>query len=206
MEINNKKMKKIIILVIVFFTSIISFAQVQMKPDSTDHLTFKGVPINGTLNEYVSKMKKKGFVHIGTKDGIAMLKGDFAAYKNCIVGVATLKQMDLASKITVIFPEQDTWSGLSSNYFSLKELLTEKYGEPYESVEEFQSDIQPRHDNDKMYEVGFDRCKYYTIYETDKGSIQLSIDHDGVSSSFVRLTYFDKVNGKIIRDKAIDDL
>jgi hypothetical protein len=206
MEINNKKMKKIIILVIVFFTSIISFAQVQMKPDSTDHLTFKGVPINGTLNEYVSKMKKKGFVHIGTKDRIAMLKGDFAAYKNCIVGVATLKQMDLVSKITVIFPEQDTWSGLSSNYFSLKELLTEKYGEPYESVEEFQSDIQPRHDNDKMYEVGFDRCKYYTIYETDKGSIQLSIDHDGVSSSFVRLTYFDKVNGKIIRDKAIDDL
>jgi hypothetical protein len=177
-----------------------------MKPDSTDHLTFKGVPINGTLNEYVSKMKKKGFVHIGTKDRIAMLKGDFAAYKNCIVGVATLKQMDLVSKITVIFPEQDTWSGLSSNYFSLKELLTEKYGEPYESVEEFQSDIQPRHDNDKMYEVGFDRCKYYTIYETDKGSIQLSIDHDGVSSSFVRLTYFDKVNGKIIRDKAIDDL
>jgi hypothetical protein len=206
MEINNNKMKKIIILVIVFFTSIISFAQVQMKPDSTDHLTFKGVPINGTLNEYVSKMKKKGFVHIGTKDRIAMLKGDFAAYKNCIVGVATLKQMDLVSKITVIFPEQDTWSGLSSNYFSLKELLTEKYGEPYESVEEFQSDIQPRHDNDKMYEVGFDRCKYYTIYETDKGSIQLSIDHDGVSSSFVRLTYFDKVNGKIIRDKAIDDL
>ena len=157
-------MKKILILVIIFFTSLISFAQTQMKSDTTDHLTFKGVPINGTLNEYVSKMKKKGFVHIGTKDGIAMLKGDFAAYKNCIVGVATLKQVDLVSKITVIFPEQDTWSGLSSNYFSLKDLLTEKYGDPHESVEEFQSDIQPRDDNDKMYEVGFDRCKYYTIY------------------------------------------
>ena len=55
-------------------------------------------------------MKQNGFTHIGTEDGVAMLKGDFASYKNCIVGVATLKQKDLVSKITVIFPECDTWS------------------------------------------------------------------------------------------------
>ncbi len=197
-------MKTILISLFFTLTVITSFAQV--KTDSSDHLTFKGVPINGTLNEYVSKLKKNGFSHIGTENGIAMLKGDFAAYKNCFVGVSTLKQKDLVSKITVIFPEQDTWSTLSSNYFSLKELLTEKYGEPSESVEEFQSNSQPRDDHNKMYQVKFDRCKYYTTYETDKGSIQLSIDHDGVTSSFVRLTYFDKINGNIIRAKAIDDL
>ncbi len=197
-------MKTILISLFFTLTVITSFAQV--KTDSSDHLTFKGVPINGTLNEYVSKLKKNGFSHIGTENGIAMLKGDFAAYKNCFVGVSTLKQKDLVSKITVIFPEQDTWSTLSSNYFSLKELLTEKYGEPSEIVEEFQSNSQPRDDNYKMYEVKLDRCKYYTTYETDKGSIQLSIDHDSITSSFVRLTYFDKINGNIIRAKAIDDL
>lgn len=38
------------------------------------------------------KMKRKGLNHIDTEDGIAMLKGDFASYKNCIVVVSTLKK------------------------------------------------------------------------------------------------------------------
>ncbi|WP_074405798.1 hypothetical protein [Aquimarina megaterium] len=183
---------------------ITSFAQ--DNADTTKHMTFKGVPIDGTLNEYVLKMKKSGFTHVGTKEGVAMLKGDFAAYKDCIVGVATLKQKDLVSKITVIFPESDTWSSLSYNYYNIKELLTEKYGEPSKIVEKFDVHSEPEDDNSKMYEVKFDNCKYYTTYETEKGSIQLSIDHESVISCFVRLSYFDKINSKIIREKAKGDL
>jgi phosphatidylserine synthase len=130
-------MKKIIISVVFVLTAVISFAQVQVNSESSAHLAFKGVPIDGTLHEYVLKMEKNGFTHLGTEEGIAMLKGDFASYKNCIVGVATLKQKDLVSSIKVIFPECDTWSYLSSNYFSLKEMLTEKYGEPSDCVEKF---------------------------------------------------------------------
>lgn len=194
------------ILTSLFFALIVMSSFAQVKSQSSDHLTFKGVPIDGTLNEYVSKLKKSGFNHVGTENGVAMLKGDFAAYRNCIIGVATLEQKDLVSKITVIFPGQDTWSSLSSNYFSLKELLTEKYGEPAEIVEEFQSNSQPRDDNSKMFEVKIDNCKYYTTYETEKGSIQLSIDHDSVLTCFIRFTYCDKINDRIIRAKAIDDL
>jgi hypothetical protein len=194
-------MKKIITSLIVAFIAISSFAQIQ----SSSHLTFKGVPIDGTLNEYVSKMKQNGFTHISTEDGVAMLNGDFAAYKNCIVGVATLKQKDLVSKITVIFPESDTWSLLSSNYFSLKEMLTEKYGNPSDSVEKFDG-LEPRDDNSRMYQVKFDNCKYYTTYIMDKGKIQLSIEHDEVIRCFVMIAYFDKINSEIIKAKAIDDL
>lgn len=197
-------MKTILISILFTLTVITSFAQ--LKPDSSGHLTFKGVLIDGTLNEFVSKMKKNGFTLMRTENGMAMLKGDFAAYKNCIVGVATLKQKDLVSKITVMFPENDTWSNLSSDYFILKELLTEKYGEPSECVEKFQTNSQPRDDNSKMHEVRMDRCTYYTTYETDKGSIQLSIENGEFSSGFVMLSYFDKINGSIIRAKAIDDL
>jgi len=194
-------MKKIITSLIVAFISMSSFAQIQ----SSAHLTFKGVPIDGTLNEYVSKMKQNGFTHTGTENGVAMLTGDFAAYKNCIIGVATLKQKDLISKITVMFPEQGTWSYLSSDYFSLKEMLTEKYGKPSDSTEKFDGS-QPRDDNSKMYEVQFDRCKYYTTYKTEKGSIRLSIEHNGVTSCFVLLAYYDKINSEIIMKKAKDDL
>jgi hypothetical protein len=179
---------------------------IQINADSSPHLSFKGVPIDGTLSEYIAKMKQNGFTLVGIEDETAMLSGDFAGYKNCIVGVATLKQKDLVSRITVIFPECNTWSSLSSNYFSLKKMLSEKYGNPSESVEKFQSSSQPKDDNSKMYEVKFDRCNYYTDFETEKGSIELSIEHESVSSCFVMLSYFDKINSNIIKAKAIDDL
>lgn len=198
-------MKKIIISIFVVLTSMISFAQTQVNADSSAHLTFKGIPIDGTLSEYVSKLVKNGFTLVSSEDGLAMLKGDFAAYKNCVIGVSTLKKKDLVSKIIVIFPERDTWSSLASNYFSLKELLTEKYGELSESEEKFENS-QPRDDNSRMYEVKFDNCKYYTTYELDKGSIQLSIEHDGVISCFVTLSYYDKINSDIIKAEAIKDL
>jgi hypothetical protein len=134
-----------------------------------------------------------------------MLKGDFASYKNCIVVVGTLKQKDLVSKITVMFPPCDTWSSLSSDYFSLKEMLTEKYGKPSDSTEKFDG-MEPTDDNSRMYDVKFDKCKYYTTYETGKGSIQLSIEHNGVVSCFALLSYYDKINGSIIKAKAKDDL
>jgi len=181
---------------------VICFAQAQ----AADHLIFKGVPIDGTLSEYVTKMKQQGFTPIGAENGVSILKGDFASYKDCIVGVVTLEQKDLVSRITVIFPERGAWSSLVGNYFDLKEMLTQKYGEPTEYVEEFDSYSEPKDDGSRMNQVMFDNCKYYTTYETDKGTIQLSIEHDGVLSCYVMLAYFDKINSDIVRAKAIDDL
>jgi len=111
-------MKKVCSILILAFTMSASMAQ--SKADTSSHLTFKGVPIDGTLNEFVLKMNKGGFEHIQTKDGIAFLQGDFASYKLCYVGVSTLKAKDLVSKIIVLFHEQDTWSALFGNYENLK--------------------------------------------------------------------------------------
>jgi hypothetical protein len=196
-------MKKLITFVIFALTAIVSFAQA--NAESSAHLAFKGVPIDGTLHEYILIMEKNGFTQIRTENEIAILKGDFASYKNCIVVVGTLKQKDLVSKITVVFPDCDTWSSLSSDYFSLKEMLTEKYGKPSDYRKGFDG-YEPSDDNDRIHEVKFDRCKYYTTYETAKGSIELSIEHDGVKSCFVLLAYHDKMNSDIIKAKAIDDL
>ncbi|UOK43655.1 MULTISPECIES: hypothetical protein [Flavobacterium] len=192
---------KILTLLIVSFT-IVSFAQSQ----TSEHLTFKGVPIDGTLDEYASKMKQNGFAHLGKGDGTALLNGDFAGYKDCIVAVSTLKQKDLVHKIAVIFPNKETWSTLSGNYFDLKQMLTEKYGKPSDALEKFDADSQPRDNDSKMSEVTFDRCKYYSIFKTEKGNIELTIEHDGAALCYVRLTYFDKINNDIIKEKAKGDL
>jgi hypothetical protein len=202
--INNKIfiiMKRTFVILIFAFVATIAFAQTK----SSDHLSFKGVPIDGTLNEYVSKLKQSGFTMLSTEDGITMLNGDFASYKGCIIGVSTIKGKDLVSKITVIFPALESWSSLASNYFNIKEMLTEKYGKPAESVEKFDTYAEPKDDGMKFMYVQLDKCKYYSIFETEKGNIELQIKGNH-SSSFVILSYFDKINGDIVKQKAIDDL
>lgn len=197
-------MKKTFIALFLSLTGCIAFAQT--NHDSSKHLTFKGVPLDGTLDQYVSKMTQNGFKHLSTNDDIAMMKGDFAGYKDCSVDVSTLKQKDLVYKIGVHFPEKDTWSSLSGNYFDLKQMLTEKYGQPTNVVENFQAQSDTSDDGSKFYAVKFDRCKYHSIWETDKGEIQLSIDHNRVLRCFVKLAYSDKINGAIIKKEALEDL
>jgi hypothetical protein len=193
-------MKTFFLTITFALTTIFSIAQ------TSEHLSFKGVQIDGKLDEYVSKMKQNGFTHLGTEKGIAILNGDFAGYKNCNVGVSTLSSNDLVYKISVLLPEQDKWSGLSSNYFELKKMLIEKYGNPKDVVEKFDGNSEPKDDKSKMYQVMFDRCKYYSIWKTEKGEIQLSIDRSDASSCNVKLLYVDKINGDKIKAKAKDDL
>ena len=85
-------------------------------------------------------------------------------------------------------------------------MLTEKYGEPTESVERFDTYSEPKDDGSKFQYAQLDHCKYYSIFETEKGSIELSIENGDYSSAFVLLSYFDKINGDIIKQKSIDAL
>lgn len=171
----------------------------------TGHLTFKGVPIDGTLSEFVGKLKQKGFVLKYHGNGTAMLEGDFASFKNCVVGVYE-HESGVVNRVGVIFPEKDTWSSLYNDYSNLKEMLTQKYGKPSDVTEEFQGYSTPRTDESKMYAVKFDRCKYICDFATDNGIIELRISHDGVSSCFVVLVYADAENEMKVRSSAIDDL
>lgn len=65
------------------------------------HLTFKSVPIDGSLKRFVSLMQRVGFVYVDPKDGVAQLEGDFAGYKECKVQVSTLEGHDVVASITV---------------------------------------------------------------------------------------------------------
>lgn len=197
-------MRNLVLLVFILVSALFSLAQ--EIPTTSTHLTFKGIPIDGLLSEFVSKLEKSGFTKFGVEDGVQVLKGDFASFKNCLIGVTTLKNKDLVYRIGVIFPDADTWSSLSSDYFKLKELLTEKYGNPTEVEEDFQGDFKPQNDPDKLYEVKMDRCRYLTTFELANGSINLSIEHVRSSRCFVMLRYNDKINGASIRSTAIEDL
>jgi len=194
-------MKRIIFLTVFLLISLASFAQTP-----TEHLTFKGVPIDGTLSEFVTKMKNAGFSHIGTKDGVALLSGNFAGYRDCAIGVHASKETKTINTVAVIFPERDNWSSLEDNYESLKSMLTQKYGEPANCVEKFQTYTQPNSDNDKLYHLKMDRCTYYTTFETPNGNIELSLKNNNSIHCFVILQYWDKINTSVVKKQAIEDL
>lgn len=191
-------MKKIFLCLVSILFAISAIAQ-------GEHLAFKGVPIDGTLDQYVAKMKTVGFTYLGQQDGTAILQGDFAGYKGCTIGVSTLKSVNVVSTIGVIFPSCDDWSSLEQNYDYLKSMLTEKYGHPSDVVERFQNG-NPADNNSKLYELLMDRCTWYATFTTSKGDIQLSIQKGEYGSHFVLLKYYDKINTDTVRQQAMNDL
>ena len=206
-ELKNKSiinfMKKIFLISSLFLFSTPLFAQT--KSDTSEHLTFKNVPIDGTLSEFIMKMKKAGFIPTGMQDGMGILEGEFASYPFCKIGVQTLQQKDLVSKIVVIFPNRESWQLLSANYLNLKEMLTEKYGKPYVTIEKFET-YEPSGDDSKLFAAKRGDCKFYSIFSNEKGTIHLTIDKDDKRKCFVSLTYVDKINSANIRKQALGDL
>lgn len=62
-------MKKIIITLTVLFAAINIMAQ--------EHLSFKGIPIEGSMTEFCQKLRAKGFISIGQENNITLFSGDF---------------------------------------------------------------------------------------------------------------------------------
>lgn len=170
-----------------------------------EHLSFKGVPINGTLKAYTAAMVKAGFKSEGTQDGLSLLSGDFAGFKGCIVGVSTLKNCDVVNRIAVLFPEKETWSALLGDYEHLKDLLTEKYGEPEQNVERFNDRMYS--DDSKIYAVNNGELEWYSVFSTELGDIELTLVGGTIGyKARVRLSYWDAKNSATVRQNALDDL
>ena len=192
-------MKRILFIIVLVLGCIAATAQT-----ADDHLTFKGIPIDGTLNQFVSKLKTVGFSYNGMHEGTALLKGDFAGYSGCWVGVHTLGASDVVNSVAVIFPTMDDWSSLETMYIHIKSMLTKKYDEPSECIEEFQEQNGNLDNVDKLLSLMMDKCTYKTTFVTSKGIIQLSLGH--VDGCYVTLRYFDGINTVAARASAIDDL
>ena len=169
----------------------------------TDHMKFKGIPMDGTLESFTSKLEAKGFTPVEIENGISRLDGEFAAYKDCkIFVIADIS--GLIYKVSVKFPKMDKWKELGKCYDGLKEMLTEKYGSPNRYFEQF---FDPNIINDdKIHAIQYDKYFYYSVFSLKEGDIRLEITHDSYYSCFVTLTYSDNINQEKVRKQIIDDL
>lgn len=193
------KTRIITLLVALMFGSIISFAQ-------SEHLKFKGVPIDGTLKEFTSKLEQKGFITLSQDNNSVTMSGTFAGHHDCIAYIFRNDKIDIVSGVVLNFPALDTWNLLEGQYKGTKDMLIEKYGEPFECIEEFQSRIQPTTDRDKMFELRMERCTYKTTFFTPSGRIIISLAKQSYTNYCVQLMYIDNINSDIARQSIIEDL
>lgn len=187
------------------------------KPSTiqNNHLKFKGVPINGTVNSFVQKLKQKGFKDFFSQKlyqdflkekGGYLLKGPFASHNECIILVPKNASKDLAFGVYCVIAPFKRWDDLYNEYIMMKRMLTEKYGEANESVEKWDGCPEPKDDNDRMFEVRMDRCKFSSVFVLNEGTIELRIEHNHFIGSMVSLTYRDAINLQILQQKVMEDL
>ena len=169
----------------------------------TQHMKFKGIPMEGTLRSFVEKLKAKGYTYLGTEDGMATLNGEFAGAKGCTVVVESFPDRDQVSQVIVMFPEEKTWNGVYGLYSFYKDRLTEKYGAP-DAVERF-ADGEPSDDFSKFYKLTSDECHYMSTFMTDNGKIMLTMFGSGMEAC-VAISYVDEANAEETRSRVMEDL
>ncbi|MBO7465739.1 MAG: hypothetical protein J6T56_07825 [Bacteroidales bacterium] len=170
-----------------------------------EHLTFKGVPIDGNAQEFTQKMCMKGFSVLKNRNDLILLQGSFSGKPNCKVIVNTLEKEEIVSSVQVIFERENTWMALSNDYDSLKSMLTDKYGQPTDVKEQFVN-LYSEEDFLKIIRLQANDCEWRSAFETGLGQIVLSIVYDMEYGCHVLLEYRDRINCMRQRNVAMDDL
>ena len=194
-------MKKLVSIIL-----LLSLMPFSLLSQEEEHLKFKGVPIDGTLKEFTSKLVKTGLKEIGQENGQVMLFGDFAGFRDCMIYATTTPGKDLVYMVAAMLNPTDHWSALQRDYEALNSMLKIKYGEPSEVIEEFQSFSKPKSDSEKILYLKTDRCNYQTIFDTKKGRIAVKLAHGDKDLCFVIIAYEDGINALRHSNAAIDDL
>ena len=127
---------------------------------SSTPLTFKGIPMTGSLSAFGSELVKAGFRNAGN----GTYTGDFAGYSGCKVTPIG----NPVQEVRVDFPVISDWDALEKAYDSLQASLTQKYG--------FEPKANPATSN-------------VAIYELPNGTITLDADVSNQSTWHVILKY-----------------
>ena len=195
-------MKRIFIALLFVFSCIGAMAQ-----NANEHLKFMGIPINGTLESFTQKLATKKIKSIQAAEGVGLLNGTFAGKMNCNIFVATVPNRNIVSKVVVCLPPRETWAWLESDYNEFKQMLTSKYGEPFQHSETFKAGTFTSSDYLKISALKEGKCEYYVGWKLNEGVILLEIiSIESPSSCLVRLSYYDAINSKLEETSKQNDL
>ena len=193
-------MKRILTIAVLFFSFMFVMAQTP-----NNHLTFKGIPITGTVENFAQELEAKGVRKIRSGSFYVAFEGEFAGYSDSEIYVSRDLDRNIVYRVVVVFPKKSSWARLEEEYNKFKDMLTNKYGKPASHSETFKKRASTFSDAAKMRSLKAGNCDYEAEWKVDNGTITVDIfslsETDG---GYVRLIYFDKINDALA-DKAIED-
>lgn len=159
---------------------------------SQNHLTFKGIPIEGNMSSFCQKLKEKGFTEIGNDNTTTLFTGDFTG-KNAMIGVTSSNDGKNVFGVTVVFESSEEWNTLVSTYDYYKNLYTRKYGTPSYSKEK--NPAYSDSNTSKMYEVIQGTVIWGSKWDVEGGTIEILIEKsDNYGEGMVMILYRDSQN------------
>ena len=157
-----------------------------------EHLSFKGIPIEGSMTAFCQKLKAKGFTSIGSENNLTLFTGDFTG-RNATVGVTATDDGKDVFAVVVLFDQSGEWNALINTYDYYKDLYTRKYGKP--SISKEKNPALSDSNTALMAEVHQGTVVYGSAWEVTGGDIQLSIEKSsGVYKGMVMIRYRDSQN------------
>lgn len=203
-QIKNK-MKTILTSLILTLITISSFGQTELATkeianDSINklilefekkgipHFTFRDIPINGPLNQFITQLKKQNFTVINITNKDAILTGKFTGEDVNMLVQASSKSV---YGVTVMFDKKDSWKSIKTQYENVKSILTEKYGEPIEVIEKFDDSYYDK-SGLQLLALKDDKYTFMVNFRTSNanGMIRLSISND----ANLIINYIDAIN------------
>lgn len=169
-----------------------------------EHLSFKGIPIEGSMTAFCQKLKAKGFTSIGRDNNLTLFTGDFTG-RNATVGVTATDDGKDVFAVVVLFDPSGEWNTLVNTYDYYKDLYTRKYGKP--SISKEKNPSLSDSNTALMAEVHQGTVVYGSVWEVTGGDIQLSIEKSsGVYEGMVMIRYRDSQNIETKIQNDLDDI
>lgn len=170
--------------------------------NAQEHLMFMKTPMDGTIAEFSTKMKTKGFVLIGTDGGRAAMKGSFMG-QDCTIAIGSTTKSSSVYVVNVLFLreyESDEWYNIKADYRRIVSAFRGKYGTPTDELEKF---IYPYEEGDGMeIEALYRRkCWYFSRWKRPEGRIMVSMVNNRIC-----INYEDKKNALLEQEEYQSDV
>ncbi|MCF0174619.1 MAG: hypothetical protein HUJ95_04680 [Bacteroidales bacterium] len=178
----NLYIKKIIFFLVFLFLSISISAQ--------EHLSFKNIPIDGNITDFVAKLKEQGFTVKENFKNSVILNGPFAGYDDCTIFVLFSTSSETVWKVSATLPHRSSWLSTLSMYQDFKEEYIKKYGVPSNSYEFF-LDPYKLGDGYELQAIKLEKGYYSTYWYLDLGIISIKIKALSNYTGWIMLTYED---------------
>lgn len=196
-------MKNLLFILSLLITVSLYAQDEKTQNNSVENVAFKGVTLKDqTLPQFTTKMKQKGFsFKKQIRPNFVEMNGIFLNRQSQLFILSTLKDK-LVCKVSVFvgFPV-DSWEQLKEDYYRIKKLFIQKYGEPIQSFEFFTDSFYEK-DGLEISGVKKGTCRYITFFH--------SISVEICESCQIKITYEDSKNMDILSNEedesALDEI